>query len=137
MTLETARLLLSFHSGQNLHVDDPRWINGFLGMLRPYQGLREEAFHEVMECITALASDLAADRLERESISALWSICHLGRAWGLEAEGMLRRNGLINPRDIERLSDWIDCISYCMLCLLDGAGLEEGLQPYRSLRART
>jgi hypothetical protein len=108
-------------------------VNGFLGMLRPYKGLREASFHEVMECIVALADELSADTVDRPTISALWGICHLARAWGLEEEGMLQRNALISARDVERLGEWIDCISYATMLLLDGGGLEAALEPYRQI----
>ena len=111
----------------------PRWENGFLGMLRPYKGLREEAFHEVMACIVALADELLVERLDRGTIAALWVICHLARVWGVEEDGMLQRNALITATDVERLATWIDCISYATMCLLDGIGLEDALDPYRQL----
>ena len=49
MEKDEARKLLSFHSGRNSDIHDPRWKNGFLGCLRPFCGeLREENFIEVM-----------------------------------------------------------------------------------------
>jgi hypothetical protein len=133
MSPEEARLLLSFHCGSNEQTDDPRWTNGFLGMLRPYKGLREESFHGVMDCIVALAEQLSNDPIERSLVSSLWGICHLGRSWGTEPGGMLGRNNLIATSDIERLSTWIDCISYATMILLDTGDLNEALDPYRQL----
>jgi hypothetical protein len=40
-------------------------------MLRPYQGLREASFHEVMDCIVALADELSSERIDRSTVSAL------------------------------------------------------------------
>jgi hypothetical protein len=135
MSPDEARELLSFHCGANPNTDDPRWQQGFLSMLRPYHGLREAAFHEVIACVEALADELAAEKIDRATISSLWGICHLGRAWGVEEGGMLRRNGLITDADRSRLADWVDCISYATMTLLDGAGLEEALEPYRLLQS--
>jgi hypothetical protein len=135
MSPDEARELLSFHCGANPNVDDPRWQNGFLSMLRPYKGLREPVFHQVMDCVVALADELRGERIDRGAISSLWGICHLGRAWGLEEGGMLRRNGLITDEDRSRLAEWIDCISYAVMMLLDGSTLEEALEPYRILQA--
>jgi hypothetical protein len=137
MTPDEARTLLAFHAGTHLEVTDPRWTGGFLGMLRPYGGLREESFHEVIACIVVLADELSADRLDRSIISALWGICHLARAWGVEEGGMLRSNALIKSEDVERLAEWIGCISYATFCLLDGSGLEVALEPYRQIGKRS
>src|SRR5262249_31997227 len=93
-------------------------------------------FHEVMACVEALADELVAERIDRSTISSLWGICHLGRAWGVEESGMLRRNGLITDTDRSRLADWIDCISYAVMMLLDGSGLDVALEPYRLLQTK-
>lgn len=52
MNAEDAKLLLSYHSGRNPDVENPKWAGGFLGSLRPFRGsLMEENFHEVMACL--------------------------------------------------------------------------------------
>lgn len=52
MTSEEARISLSFHSGRNSDIKDPRWINGFLGSLRKFNGdIIEENFIDVMNCL--------------------------------------------------------------------------------------
>ncbi|MFI5720567.1 hypothetical protein [Nocardia sp. NPDC051750] len=121
--------LLLFHSGTHPDIDDPRWEQGFLGMLRPYKGLREENFHSVMSCLRVLAPTLQHDSLDRSAVSSLWGICHLGRTWGVCPDGMLRRNDLISAADVQRLENWIDCISYAVLCLFEGA-TEEAFAEY-------
>lgn len=103
-------------------------------MLRPYQGaLVAENFDDVMGCVIVLADELRGTAPDKRTIAALWAICHLGRTWGLEADGMLRSNGLIAAEDVTRLGEWIDCISYATMMLLDGCELEEALEPYRAL----
>ncbi|MBC6447765.1 hypothetical protein [Actinokineospora xionganensis] len=129
MTPAEAREALLFHSALHPDIDDPRWENGFLGSLRPFKGLREENFHEVMAALRVLAEPLQADQVPREVVSSLVNICHLGRAWGLEPGGMLRRNGLIGDADIERLDDWICTISYAFFCVLDG-DVDEAFHEY-------
>jgi hypothetical protein len=104
-------------------------------MLRPYKGLREASFHEVMACVIALAPELSADTVDRSTISELWAICHLARAWGVEEEGMLRRNGLISADDVERLARWIECISYATMLMLDGSDVDSALEPYRQIES--
>ena len=51
--------------------------------------------------------------------------------WGLDGEGMLRRNALLNERQIEQLSIWVDCISYAISGLLDGMDDEHAFEPYK------
>ncbi len=91
-----------FHSGahREVHVLDGR--SGFLGMLRPYGGLRQWAFDEVMACARILAPSLSVS-LSTGRWLTFWSICHLARAWGVNPEGMLRRNGLASDQEIKVL----------------------------------
>ena len=138
MTRQEAKELLLLHSFSHPSApDSPRAASGFLGSLRPYSGtLSPAAFHEVMAALVTLAPELEQSSLDREIVSALWSITHMARAWGLEPDGMLRRNGLISDEDIATLSSWVDAISYATLMLLEGAGVDEALQPYREIKAR-
>lgn len=111
--------------------EHPKARSGFLGSLRPYEGhLIEQNFVEVMEALRGLAPELSRDTVDREIVSALWAICHLARAWGVEPDGMLRRNGLIGAADVETLAGWVDTISYAAMCLLAGAGEEEAFGDY-------
>lgn len=91
----------------------------FLGMLRPYRGLRPEILRDVETALRVIAPRLGEDSLPRELVSALWSIAHLGRAWALEPEGMLRRNGLVNDPDLETLDTFLNRFSYAVMCLLE------------------
>jgi hypothetical protein len=100
--------------------------------LRPYHGLKEENFHEVMEAIISLAQPLGSDPLlERDLINALWGLCHYARQWGVHPDGMLRRNNLISASDVARLENWIDTITSTVALLLDGADLETASDGYQ------
>ena len=113
----------------------PKVSGGFLGSLRPYGGhLIEANFVEVMEALRVLGPSLTGEHVDREVMTALWAICHLARAWGLEPQGLLRRNGLIAAADIETLADWVNAISYASMCLLDGAGEEVAFEGYERRR---
>ena len=96
----------------------------------------EENFLEVMESLRALAPELSGTTVDREVVGALWALCHLAPAWGVEPEGMLRRNGLISAADIETLAGWVDMISYATMCLLSGSGEEEAFHEYDRKRRR-
>lgn len=124
MTPAEAREALLFHSGAHPDVDDPRWQKGFLGSLRPFSGLREENYHEVMAALRALTEQLQADSVPREVVSAVVGICHFARAWGVAPDGMLRGNGLIGDEDAARLEGWIWTISYALSMILDGDAAE-------------
>jgi hypothetical protein len=103
-------------AGQPLVVDD-----GFLGCLRPYTGLREENFHQVMEALLSVGERLhQTPQLDREPVYAAWSICHTARAWGLAPGGMLQRNRLITAADTARLERWVDALEVVALRLLGG-----------------
>lgn len=132
LNTEDAKLLLSYHSGRNPDIENPKWTGGFLGSLRPFRGsLTERNFHEVMACLRVLAVDLGdRETLDRDVVADLWAIVHLGRAWALAPGGMLRRNRLITEDDRERMEAWLDTVSYAVLTLLDGAGEEEAFGGY-------
>lgn len=119
-----AKIRLSFHSGRNSHIDDPRWENGFLGSLRPFRGdLHQENFHDIMACLQVLREDLSAPLLDREVIADLMNIIHLPRAWA-SPEGMLGRNHLLSADQTKHLLAWIDIIEDCLMYLLDDAAAE-------------
>ena len=119
-----AKRLLLLHSFGLDELDNPQMLGGFMGSLRPYHGLREENFHEVMQALRVLAPQLQQPEIDAEIINALWSICHMARAWGVHEDGMLRRNDLIAPADVERLESWIEAISCATMILLDGGDVE-------------
>ncbi len=97
----------------------------FLNMLRPYCGLRREILTDVLDALRGCASMVTADALPRDLVSALWSICHLGRSWALVPDGMLRRNNLISAADLKTLNAFLERFEYAVLALLDGGTLDE------------
>jgi hypothetical protein len=138
MTEDDAKKSLFLHSFRYDLADSPHMESGFLGMLRPYRGLREESFHEVMAALETLGPSLArGSSIDRHVISSLWSICLLAHAWGVEPDGMLRRNGLISTEDVQRLEEWIKIISWAVFFVIDGGDDESALGPYRQYCART
>lgn len=144
MDSERAKELLLLHSCGHPDLHDPKWSGGFLGSLRPYTGLNEDNFHEVMAAIVAVAPHLADERyLDREIVNALWSLCMMARNWGLHPNGMLQRNGLIGGQDVERLEGWVEAIEWAVYALLDRASdvpfdeiLDEALASYRQVTER-
>jgi hypothetical protein len=132
VTVDEARRALAFHAWRD-EDGGHAGVPSFLGTLRPYGGLPVDAFHQVMSILELLAPELGGENVRRELVGDIWHICHLGRAWGVEAEGMLRRNDLISSEDIKRLADWIDCISYTTMSLLDEQTVDVAFDVYRSM----
>jgi len=64
-------------------------------------------------------------------MGSLWGICVLAECWGVEPDGMLQRNKLISPDDVQRLAEWIKIISWTVMLLLDGAGDEAAFEMYK------
>lgn len=132
MTRDEAVLLLKCHAFAFDDVHHPKMEHGFLGSLRPFRGtLLEENFHEMMEILRVLSLDLSQPTVDREIMSCLWSIVHLGRAWVLEPEGMLRRNGLISQKQIDQMDQWLGMLSYAIMILLEDGGEKEAFWEYR------
>ena len=110
------------HSYLGQDSKDPVQVSGFIGSLRPWQGLREENFRQVLEALDALSEELLnAPMLDRDIVSALWGICYLARSWGVERGGSLRRHKIINDDEVRTLAAWIDTIETRVLFLLDGS----------------
>ncbi|WP_226002568.1 hypothetical protein [Paenibacillus sp. BJ-4] len=132
MNRQGARELLRCHAFMHDDLNHPQMQNGFLGMLRPFQGeLIEDNFHELMTIIEVLADELQKSSVERELIAELWGICQYTRAWALYPDSMLQRNNLLTVEQIHTLDKWIDTISYTVMVLLEGGGTEEALSNYR------
>lgn len=119
MNVSEAKELLSYHSGRNSDIENPKWGNGFLGSLRPFTGtLKEENFIEVMECMKVLAAEFGKDLLDRNLIADITGIIHMTRAWS-EPEGMLGRNHLLSEEQNSLLMEWIFIMEEALCYLLD------------------
>lgn len=129
MTFEEAKEALLFHSAGHPDFEDARWENGFLGSLRPYRGLNEDNFYEVMEAVKGVSSHLQNDEaIDKTVMGSLWDLCLIARAWGVEPDGMLRGNNLILDEDSARLAMWIETISWTVSFLMAGNDWQEALQ---------
>jgi hypothetical protein len=127
---EAVNLILMHGIGRDdVPLDEALIPNGFLGSLRPYTGLREENFLQVMEAIVALAPHLAGkDQFERRLVSGIWELVQRTRAWGLDPHGMIQRNKLMSPADTKRLWLWVTCLEMAIYRLFHG-----GIDPSEAL----
>ncbi len=81
--------------------------HGFIGCLRPWSGLRDENYHELMTAIVSLHDSLAGrSEWPTELVSAIMGITRMAHRWGIDDTGMLRRNNLISDPDIVKLRHW-------------------------------
>jgi hypothetical protein len=118
---QAKRLLLLHGPGIEGPDTDSTLEHGFLGCLRPYSGLRERNFHELVEAILIVGERFhAASTVDREIVYALWDICVTARRYGISPGGMLRRNKLITTEDVALLERWVDTIERMATKLLLG-----------------
>jgi len=139
MNIDQAIEALSYHSGRNENTEDPRWENGFLGCLRPYQNmpLVEENFHNIFTCLRVLFPFIQKrELLDKGLVSDMTGILHLGRAWAVHEDGMLRSNDLITEEDAAKIDDWLFCLSYAWTMMLDGQDVSEVFGEYDDLYSR-
>jgi len=124
---------LSFHSSRNANIKDPRWENGFLGSLRPFQSMElvEQNFNKVIRNLKDLLKHTSEnDCLCKNLVNDVSGIICFGRAWAVEEDGMLRRNNLITKEQAKLIEDWIDCISYAWTMMLDTGNEETAFALY-------
>ena len=116
MNQEEALLALSFHSGRNTNINDPRWENGFLPSLRKFDGkLNENSFIEIMECLKALTKMFESNKVDKNLMADLYTIFYYTNLW-LGKGGMLEN---IDDESRKRLNIWLQIYSYAFLLLLD------------------
>jgi len=124
MEYESAKLIL-LKNGSGTTDDEGGALvaeDGFLQVLRPYQGLREENFHVVLQATFVVGDRFHSEQhVERELMNTLWDICSTSRAWGLHPRGMLQRNGLISEADSAVLEKWIEIIERSIQSCLRGS----------------
>lgn len=116
MTREEALISLSFHSGRNSDIDNPRWGNGFLGSLRKFNGkMDENNFIDLMECLKVLAKEFGSDKVDRNLMADVYGIFYQTNLW-------LGKGGILENIDIQskiKLDVWMKIYSYAITLLLD------------------
>jgi hypothetical protein len=117
MDFEAAKTELLRHSG----CAENSYDDGFVGCLRPFIGLREGNFHQVIEAVLSVGTEFASSiTVERSIAESVLGITVYGRRWGVDEDGMLVRNHLITPDDRQRLRNWVEIIETIMMGLLAG-----------------
>jgi hypothetical protein len=122
MTITEAKEIIKIHGFKHEDLDNPKMEKGFLGMLKPYRGeLYEENYNEIITAIKVLSSETSkGESVQKEIMEDILSICYYANFWGLDKDGMLRRNGLLPDQDIDKLQQWIQGIIKELIIALDG-----------------
>lgn len=95
--------------------------NGFIGCLRPWSGLREANYLELMTAIVSLRHSLAGRKeWPTELVGGIMGITRMAHCWGIDETGMLRRNRLISDTDVAKLRHWTRRIESVVEQLLMG-----------------
>ncbi|MFT8348947.1 hypothetical protein [Clostridium saccharoperbutylacetonicum] len=90
MNKKEALVLLSFHSGRNSDIHNPKWINGFLGALRKFDGsLLDKNFEEVMECLKIVAEEFKNEKIDRDLLADVYGVYYQTSLW-ISQRGILR-----------------------------------------------
>lgn len=112
---------LLFQSGAHLDIENPKWENGFIGMLRPFNTkLSEDNFHKIVNALYVLSDEFSHNNIRKDIISSIWVICHLTKTWAINSEGILQSNSLITTEQIKQIENWTEHISHITFCLIDG-----------------
>jgi hypothetical protein len=105
----------------DVSVSDALYQHGFIGCLRPWSGLRDENYHELMSAIVSLHHSLAGrNEWPVELIAGIMGITRMAHCWGIDDAGMLRRNKLISDADVAKLRHWTQRIESVVEQLLMG-----------------
>ena len=125
-------ILMNSIGRDDVPLEDAFLEHGFLGSLRPFSGLREENFLQVMEAIIALRPHLQDKKVwDARLIEALWELTSTARLWALDPNGMLQRNRLLSEADAALLLRWVQCIELAVRRLFRGGDPRQALAYYR------
>jgi hypothetical protein len=127
MDRNDATQLLLEHAGI---VEGQRMTDGILGMLRPYHGLIERNFHEVISSIYHLYGDLGSAAVSNNIVRSILVILNTLREWGISPTGMLRTNRLIDNDSLIRLGNWYSVVEATTLRYLSRSSHARAMYMY-------
>jgi hypothetical protein len=130
MPTEEALALIRTHAFRDDDVDQLTSPESFLGSLRPFVGLREANFHEVMSALRVLAPELGGDNVNRALMSDLWNMCWQAQLIGLDVTGALQRNSVLSEDETGKLAYWLFQICFTISLLLEGEDVSTAFADY-------
>jgi hypothetical protein len=135
MELIDAKRQILFHAGWAL--SSVSGSPSFLEWLRPYQGLSELAFAEIIHSIIIWHPHTVTSQIvDKEIVHALWDLCYQARGLVLRTNSSVQTNKLIASDDLERLWWWIDAIESASLRTLQGLDLPIALHRFMEYLVR-
>ncbi len=137
MKPDLARELLRHHASIHPNFKHPKSELGFLGVLILMEDeggeLKEENFHQVMDCIRCLANELTKEGdIDKDIVASLWSICHLASSWAFSTK--ITKQNFIIKEQVTILLEWVEIISHATMRLLNGFDINTALEPYRAYK---
>lgn len=106
---------------RDVPLSDALHEHGFVGCLRPWSGLRDQNYRELMLAILSLHESLAgSDCWPTELVAGIMGITRMAHSWALDSNGMLQRNHLITEPEIVKLRHWVHRIESVTELLLMG-----------------
>jgi len=114
-------------------IDDPH-RPGILSKLRPYRGVDEHDYPELMTAILTIGKDFASPD-SYDLVRHIWGLCWTIRNWAVRPTGLLRANKIISEQEVAVLDTWCEVIETTMLRLLGPHELHEAALPFLGLVA--
>ena len=91
-------------------------------------------FADLAEAVAVVVPRLRTGAtVDRDLMNALWGVVFFANYWGINPDGMLQRNNLITPADVERLRRWTDAIGWAVAMSLDGQDEKSALSLLRDI----
>lgn len=119
MLIAEAKQILQLHAGQ---AEDLRRL-WFLDRLRPYGGLCEADFAEIVECMLTIRSHESGERVETSIALAISEIGRRSWLWVLRPDSSVRTCRIASDPELELLAEWIDTIQSIWYRMLRGLDL--------------
>ena len=124
--LDTRIQNLLAHGDGYFHEDEAIFNeNGFSGMLRPWKGLLNNNFHEVVELFLVTHSSILGDKINRQMLTSLLRMCNYARSICISLNSSLRKNRLINDKEISLLESWLNVIDNLIIIGLEKQSLQD------------
>ncbi|MEW4452150.1 hypothetical protein AB1L30_05635 [Bremerella sp. JC817] len=102
-----AKRIVQAHAGHGV-AEGGRSI---IDQVRPYSGVEESDFHELMLALISVHDALGAERIDRELALACWDFSRR-MGWIVKT---LQANKVVTPQKAETLTTWGNCVeSFCI-----------------------
>jgi len=116
---DAAKLTILYHAG--LVDDSARTYPELVATFRPFNGLYEESFAELIFAIYTISSDMIRESsIDQKFVFSLWWICDRARVLVLDPDSALQRSKRIDIQSLNRVKWWVDVVESFSLRALQG-----------------